>query len=71
MAGEPLGDEGFSDDYDDRMGIFYEPKIDREHTIAIHNLILLDPRRYIRRLYGGDDDPCPFDDEPWHFCDPS
>ena len=31
MAGEPLGDEGFSDDYDDRMGNFYEPKIDREH----------------------------------------
>jgi len=31
MAGEPLEDDGFSEDYDDRMGTFYEPKIDREH----------------------------------------
>jgi hypothetical protein len=51
MAGEPLEDEGFSEDYDDRMGTFYEPKIDREHRITSAAL-----------MYGGDDDPCPFDD---------
>ena len=53
MAGEPLEDDGFSEDYDDRMGTFYEPKIDREH----HNF----RGAYVRRRRP-DDDPCPFDD---------
>lgn len=51
MAGEPLEDEGFSDDYDDRT---WAPSTNRKSTASTITSAAL--------MYGGDDDPCPFDD---------